>query len=117
MSGMGVLGLFLGEFSGRDNSPPPAELKWFILMIWIVVTAFLYWSCVRLKKVRVDASAIYVSNYLKEIRIPFEAIAEVSENRWLNIHPVTIYVRSRSPFGDQVVFMPKMRFFCWTSHL
>ena len=116
MFGMGTLALFLGAFRGPDNTAPPEGMKWSFLAAWLVGTAFIYWSCARLKRVRIDESAIYVSNYLNEIRIPFDTIAEVTENRWINIHPVTIHFRSATAFGDQVVFMPKIRIFSWKSH-
>jgi hypothetical protein len=68
------------------------------------------------KKVRTDGSAIYVSNYLNEVRIPFDAVRDVTENRWINIHPVTIHFRHSTPFGNRIVFMPTFRFFNWRSH-
>jgi hypothetical protein len=116
MFGLGTLGLFLGAFRGIDKTEPPDGMKWSFLAAWIVGTAFLYWYCARLKRVRVDESEICISNYLKEIRIPFEAIKDVTENRWINIHPVTIHLRSATAFGNSIVFMPKIRFFCWSRH-
>jgi hypothetical protein len=116
MFGLGTLGLFLGAFRGPDDLPPPGAMKWGFLAGWIVGTIFIYRECARLKRVRIEDSAIYVSNYLKEIRIPFNAIADVTENRWLNIHPVTIHLRSATEFGDRITFMPKIRIFSWRSH-
>jgi hypothetical protein len=116
MFGLGTLGLFLGTFRGTDNSPPSGGMKWGFLAAWIAGTIFIYWGCARLKRVRIEDSAIYVSNYLKEIRIPFDAVADVTENRWINIHPVTIHLRSTTEFGDRITFMPKIRIFSWRSH-
>jgi hypothetical protein len=73
--------------------------------------------CVPLKRVRVDGSNLYVSNYREEIPVPLAAVAAVSENRWINIHPVTIHLRTETAFGNKVVFMPKQRLtFGWRSH-
>ena len=116
MFGLGTLGLFLGAFRGPDNSPPPGGMKWGFLAAWIAGTIFIYWACARLKRVRIEDSAIYVSNYVKEIRIPFDAVANVTENRWINIHPVTIHLRSATDFGDRITFMPKICIFSWRSH-
>jgi hypothetical protein len=116
MFGLGTLGLFLGAFRGPDNTPPPEGMKWGFLAAWLVGTTFIYWGCARLKRVRVEDSSIYVSNYLKEIRIPFDAVVDVTENRWINIHPVTIHLRSATDFGDRITFMPKIRIFGWRSH-
>ena len=112
--GIGTLGLFLGAYHGHNDASP--DTKWQFLAAWIAGTAFILWGCARLKRVRVDQSGLLVSNYLKEIRIPFDDIREVSENRWINIHPVTIYFRRSTPFGERVVFMPRVRLFSWRSH-
>ena len=116
MFGLGTVALFLGAFRGTNNSPPSEGLDWGFLAAWIAGTILICWNCGRLKKVRIEDSAIYVSNYLKEIRIPFDAVADVTENRWISIHPVTIHLRSATEFGDRITFMPKIRFFGWRSH-
>lgn len=96
---------FLGGLKGGD-----ASLKWVFLFIWVAGTAFIWWSCIRLKEVSVDDNFLYVSNYLKEVSIPLSEIYDVTENVWLNIHPVTIHLKSPSEFGDKIIFMPKVRF-------
>ena len=116
MFGLGTLALFVGALRGPDNSPAPDGMKWGFLAAWLVGTAFIYWASARLKRVRTDGSALYVSNYLKEIRVPFDGVADVTENRWINIHPVTIHLRAATEFGDRITFMPKIRIFGWRSH-
>ena len=98
--------MFIGEAEGADDS-----LKWIFLIAWVAATAFIFWNCVRLKKVSVDDDFLYVSNYLKEISIPLSDIYDVTENVWLGAHPVTIHLRAPSEFGDKIVFMPTARFF------
>ena len=116
MFGAGTVGLFLGTFHGRADSPALDSTRWQFLTAWVAGSAFILWACGRLKRVRVDDSGLLVSNYLKEVRIPFDDIRAVTENRWLNIHPVTIIFRRCTPFGDHIVFMPRLRFFSWRSH-
>jgi hypothetical protein len=97
---------------GRDSLP-----KWVYLLGGVAGAAFIYWSCARLKAVSVDDQFLYVSNYLKEVSIPLSEIYDVTENRWINIHPVTIHLKSPSEFGDKIVFMPKsMPFAFFSSH-
>ncbi|MFZ0828547.1 MAG: hypothetical protein WAO02_14100 [Verrucomicrobiia bacterium] len=114
--GLGTLGLFVGVFHEHDDAVPPGWMKWQFLAIWTLGSIFIWWTCGRLKKVRTDGSAIYVSNYLKEVQILLDSVREVTENRWINIHPVTIHFRHPTPFGDRIVFMPTIRFFSWRSH-
>jgi hypothetical protein len=39
----------------------------------------------------------------------------VTENVWLNMHPVTIHLKAPAEFGDRIVFMPKGRSFAFFS--
>jgi hypothetical protein len=83
------------------------------LIMWVAGSFFIYWTCIRLKAVRVDENFLYVSNYLKEISIPLAQIYDVTENLWINIHPVTIHLKTPSEFGEKIVFMPTLRYFAW----
>lgn len=107
--GSGTLMMFFGVLEGGGGT----ALKWVFLFVWVAGSAFIYWSCIRLKEVSVDDNFLYVSNYLKEVSIPLSEIYDVTENKWLNIHPVTIHLKSPSEFGDKIIFMPKARFFAF----
>ena len=84
-------------------------MKFVFLGVWIVGSAFILWSCAGLKRVRADEQQLFVSNYLREIRIPFSAVRDVKQNRWLNIRPITIYFGDDTEFSDRATFMPKRR--------
>ncbi len=106
-----------GVFRDRSGTPPPPELKWFFLIATIGGAAALYWFGIRLKRVALDASTLYVSNYRREIGVPLRDIEEVSENRWVSIHPVTVRFFRETEFGAAIVFMPKARWFAlFSSH-
>ena len=111
---LATLGFWLGAFRGKDNELPPEGMKYLFTAAWVAGTAFL-WSCTGLKRVRIDATQLYVSNYVEEISIPFTNVADVTENRWINIHPITIHLKSTTLFGDKITFMPKSRLFGWTT--
>jgi hypothetical protein len=115
--GAGTLGMWLGVFHGRDNESPPTPLKWVFLAVWLAASSFIAWALPRMKKVRIDGSSLYVSNYLREIAVPLSEIDRVTENRWLNHHPVTIHLRHDTDFGRTITFMPQVLFFLfWRSH-
>ena len=98
-----------------DNAP--SQMKWAFLAVLIVGSLSIWWSSMRLKRVRVDGKTLYVSNYRQEIALPLGSVERVSENRWINIHPVTLYFRRPTDFGSKIVFMPKMKMFLlWRSH-
>jgi len=108
-TGFGIVAMF---FAGEGKNAPP---KLMFLLVWISVIAFIYWTCMILKAVSVDDDFLYVSNYIKEISIPLSNIEDVTENKWINIHPVTIHLKSPSEFGDKIIFMPKVRVFAFFS--
>lgn len=85
-------------------------MKFVFLAAWIAGSALILWACAGLKRVRADRQQLFVSNYLKEISIPFNGIRDVTQNRWLNIRPITIYFSYVTEFGDRITFMPKRRF-------
>jgi len=114
-----TLGLFLFPHAFRDESgqPPHASMKYWFLILTVVGWYFIYRSCIRLERVAIDDTSLYVSNYRTEIVVPLRDVERVTENRWENIHPVTIHMRSDTEFGSRIVFMPHRRWFAWwTSH-
>jgi len=115
--GLVTLALWTGLMHGNNGAEPPEGIKWLFLCIWIAGTAFILWSCVGLKRVRVDTRFLYISNYLREIAVPLSTVSDVTEIRWINIHPVTVHFRSATEFGRRVTFMPTVRVFgLWSSH-
>lgn len=114
--GAGTVSLWLDAMPGSSGAGAPAWMKWQFLVMWLAGAAFIGWSCGRLKRVRVDREFLYVSNFRREITVPLNAIEAVTENRWINIHPVTLRFRVPTEFGQSITFMPTARFFGWSSH-
>jgi hypothetical protein len=116
--------LWIGGFAAATvflfsspGSSPDVPLKWIFLSMTVAGALFIRWACMRLKRVRMDDQALYISNYLREIAVPLSNVAEVTENRWLNDRPVTIRFHSPTEFGSRVVFTPKWRWLAiWSSH-
>lgn len=89
----------------------PLDTKWLFLVVWGIGALSFWWICIPLKKVRVIDDSLYFSNYRKEIVVPLVFVDRVTENRWVNVHPVTIYFRRDTEFGSKIMFMP-----FWRSH-
>jgi hypothetical protein len=107
--GLETLFSWLHYFRDENGALPPAEMKFVFLGMWLVGSTSFLWAYAGLKRVRLDAQYLLVSNYFREIRIPFSAVTDVSQNCWLNYRPITIYFRDTTEFGDRVTFMPKPR--------
>jgi hypothetical protein len=100
-----------------NGVPLPPEEKWQFIFAWIIGTMFTLWCCAGLKKVRVDSTHLYVSNFRKEIAVPFSNIEDITEYCWSN-NPITIHFHTPIAFGQSIRFIPTERFipFLWASH-
>lgn len=76
----------------------------------LLLAASIYWFYVRLKKVAIDSEGLVISNYFREVRVPWRDVTKVTGNRWKKTHQVTITFDREMGFGTSVVFMPKFRF-------
>ena len=98
-----------------DGGPPQRKLDFLVAFVAGAITFWLV--CIPLKQVRAHDGNLYISNFRKEVSVTLASVAAVSENHWINIHPVTIHLRRQTAFGNRIVFMPKQRLaFGWTSH-
>ena len=107
--GIGTVLLWSDGFVGGDNASPPSQTKFVVLGVWILGTTFILWISAGLKRVRMDERQLHVSNYLREISVPFSEIIDVRQNRWINSRPITIYFRDATEFGGKATFIPKWR--------
>jgi hypothetical protein len=99
------------------NGRVAPSMKWQFLAITLIGGAFFYWTCARLKRVTMSEDTLTISNYRMSVVVPLADLEEVTENRWINIHPVTLHFRRETDFGTRVVFMPKSRMFAFfTGH-
>ena len=115
--GFGSIGMLIADIRSSHHNGPQ-DNPWFIFfIIFLFGATYLYWTCIRLKLVRIDSDFIYISNFRKEIKVPLYQIKKVSEWRLDNSHPIFIYFTQTTEFGTSIVFMPKIRWFgFWSSH-
>ena len=103
--GIGVIKSLLSEPQEKGN--------WFILAFLFVFIIF-YWNLFRIKSVEIDNRYLYVSNYIKTIRVPFSQIEDVTE-LFLNPRPIRITFKKVTEFGIEIVFVPYVDFQGWFS--
>src|SRR5882757_7386844 len=58
--------------------------------------------CFPLKSVVAGREGILVSNFFRELEIPYPQIAGVRENKWLNTRVTTIWLKTDSAFGQEL---------------
>jgi len=90
-------------FGGGRSSGSVAVL----LLAWIAGTVLLWFSGMRLKRVRRVGSILRISNYRHEIAMPLSAVDRIEENRWIRGRPITVHFNRGTRFGTCIVFMPR----------
>jgi hypothetical protein len=102
--GLGTVTIF---FSGNADVQ---ALGWLFAAVWVVGTTLIWWTCARFKRVKLNGTSLVISNYRDEITVPAVDIADVRQNRWINLRPITLTLKRQTPFGRAVTFMPRRSF-------
>lgn len=76
-----------------------------LIPIGLVVALFWFYAW-PIKRVVAYDDHLMASNYLREVRIPYDDIAAVHEVRWINWRPVVVTLKTPSPFGSTIMFYP-----------
>ena len=63
----------------------------------------------RMRSVELTGETLRVGARSGIVEIPLRDVADVRENRWINIRPITLVLRQPGPLGSSIVFMPASR--------
>jgi hypothetical protein len=85
-------------------------IRWVFAAVAVLLTIGSLWFGVRLKAVKLDDDALYISNFRREIRVPLGDIDSVAVEGWSTSQVVAVTFQSETAFGRKIVFMPKLRF-------
>jgi len=75
----------------------------------VLACGSIYWYYGRLKKVAVDADGLVISNYFREVRVPWRHVIGVTGSRWVNTRQIKVTFDRETGFGASIIFMPKVR--------
>jgi hypothetical protein len=92
--------------SARGAASHAMSGAWMLAAIWLACSAVLLWFCAPLKRVRLRNGRLLVSNFRREIEIAPADIARVTQNKWVNLRPISIHLRAPGVFGRQISFIP-----------
>ncbi len=111
LGGFGLGTVLLLRNPPRDGEHP------LVLAAALVVGAIVFYRWgFSLKRVLARENGLLVSNYRREIFVPYEQISSVRENKLVNIRPITVQLRSATAFGSSFVFMPYTAFVLFGDH-
>jgi hypothetical protein len=87
------------------------EVRWVFLGITILGAVVWYWSCMRIKQVKLDVGSFAISDFRREITVPLAAVERVSGSVFMSPELIWLHFRRPTAFGDKVVFMAPIRWF------
>jgi hypothetical protein len=100
-------GFGLGTALGFIRSDPQ---RWLFLVFWLAGTLFLWATWGRLKFVDLWDDKLYVSNLIRDARVPLSEIEAVWQAHWPNIRVIFVRFRVKTRFGRTIFFVPPVRF-------
>lgn len=107
---VGVAAILYPDGTGPGSAPGVGWIFFFVIAgIWFLLRRAMNTELGALKAVSIDGDFIYVSDGTQEVSVPLNTITSVTENRWLNYHPVTVNFKTPTDFGPKVTFMPIWR--------
>ncbi|MBK6948077.1 MAG: hypothetical protein IPH16_08520 [Haliscomenobacter sp.] len=70
--------------------------------------AALYFTLMQLKRVEIGGGFVYVTNYFKNYRYPYNNIERIEVSTFLFFSIASIYLKTPGNFGQKVTFAPEM---------
>lgn len=96
---------------GYVGNTPMSTFRIGMTLFWLGGVAFFYWAFLRLKRVEMDATHVYISNYFKTARYPYEDLDKITSNNYGLFKSANIHLKGAGIFGKKVTFVPSRRLF------
>jgi len=93
-------------FVDREVGAATAALRWLLLALLAASLVVLFAFVVPLKRVRLTPEGLLVSNYIREITVPFRDIERVRQNWLPTFRLVALDLRTDTALGRRAIFMP-----------
>lgn len=104
----GYVWIYNTENIGSINA---ANFKLVYLLFFAIFMALFYFTLMSLKRVEMDAQGVYVTNYFKHAKYPYNNIEKIVESPFPFVKVVTIYFKKAGQFGEKVFFVPSKKRF------
>lgn len=76
-----------------------------IVFFFLSGLAMFYFTLMRLKRVEMSDEHLYVTDYFKHRRYPWQDIEKISESEFAIFKVVTIHLKARGTFGKKFTFL------------
>jgi len=107
LGGFGIGTITIVLIQGTEGLP--------FLIGLIVGFAMLYYGCLRAKVVYIDDDFLYVSNFIKKVRIPLNNVKDVYDIVLFSPRPIFIEFKNKTEFGHNIMFLGYTKLFLFFS--
>ncbi len=80
-------------------------LKWAMLAIFLSGVVILYFTLLKLKRVELDETHVYVSNYFKTYRYTYASVESLGISEFLFLSVGILRLRQAGRFGRRITFV------------
>ena len=104
---MAVWLLDISSFAGM----PIQTFRYGMLGFLLIGIAFLYFSVLQLKRVEMDQTHIFVTNYFKNFKYPWANVKNIEERDFVVFRTIHIILKEPGTFGKKITFVASRRKF------
>ncbi|MCP3924977.1 MAG: hypothetical protein GY714_20560 [Desulfobacterales bacterium] len=79
------------------------------IIVWGVITVFIFFTMSNIKKVSLKGSKLHVSNFLRSEEIEASNIIAINGSQFLNPKLIWFTLKEKSGFGNKIIFIPQFR--------
>lgn len=77
----------------------------------LIGVTFLYFTVLQLKRVEMDGTHIFVTNYFKNFKYPWSNIKNIEERDFVIFRTIHIILKESGTFGNKITFVASRRKF------
>jgi hypothetical protein len=113
--GLATILICLGGLVNQSGQAAALVTKLLFLAVWLGISPLLIAWGEPLMRVRLDEDYLYLSDWRREVRIPFHQISSVAQDGRANAQ---IFIRLKAPcvFGEKITFQPRRELVFWLEH-
>jgi len=90
---------------------PIQTFRYGILIFLLTGVVFFYFTMLRLKRVEMDQTHIFVTNYFKNFKYPWSNVENIEERDFVVFRSIHIVLKTPGTFGKKITFVASRRKF------
>ena len=90
---------------------PIQTFRYGITVFLFLGIAFFYFTILQLKRVEMDQTHIFVTNYFKNVRYPWSNVQKIEEQDFVIFRSIQIILKEPGTFGKKITFVASRRKF------